>query len=97
MKLFSFVVFVFVFVFSFIPLKLYASFKGVQVTEGEEDVEAHFKNDTLSSEFCCERELPNDWAQDKSKEESARIVAQVLSEETPSSSRPSAVPSSGRR
>ena len=99
MKFFSAVVFI----FSLFPLKINATlnpdFKGVQVTEGEEDMEAHFKNDTLSSEFCCEREYPSDWAQEISKEESARRVAQVLaeSERSSPSSRPSDTPSSGRR
>ena len=94
MKFFS--LFVFIFVFSLLPLKINAAFKGVQVTEEEGEMEAHFKNDTLSSEFCCEREYPADWAQEMSKEESARIAAQVLAERSSPSGRPSGAPS-GRR
>lgn len=67
-------------VFCFFPLQINASstFEGVQVTEDEEEMEAHFKNDTLSSEFCCDREYTADWAQQKSKKESQDIVKKVL-------------------
>ena len=64
----------------FSPLQLNASssFQGVQVTEDEAEIEAYFRNDTLSSEFCCEREYTSDWAQDMSKKESQDIVNKVL-------------------
>ena len=67
-------------VICFSPLQLNASspFEGVQVTKDEEDIEAYFKNDTLSSEFCCDREYTADWAQEMSEKESQDIVKKVL-------------------
>jgi len=66
-------------IFCLFHLKLNgSSFEGVQVTEEDEEIEAYFRNDTLNSEFCCEREYTADWAQEMSEQESQDIVKKVL-------------------
>ena len=52
-------------------------FQGVSV-EDENNTEAYFNNGSSNSEFCCDRELPSDWAQNLSKQESELIVKKVL-------------------
>ena len=72
----------FILFFLFTPLTLNASpFKGVQVTEDEEDVEAFSRDYMSSSEFCCDKEYPSESAQDMSQEESKRRVSKVLADE----------------
>ena len=61
------------------PLSLKADppFQGVSVEE-ENNTEAYFNDGSSNSEFCCDRELSSDWAQDLSEQESKRIVNRVL-------------------
>ncbi len=85
----------------FFSLMAGAKFKGVDVTEKDEESEARFKNDILRSEFCCDREYTSDWAQGLSQEESQRIVNKTLASQdsipTPSPRRKKPPAGSGQR
>ena len=86
------------FVFFLVPLKLNANpFQGVQLTD-EEETEADSKDDTKqSSQFCCDREQKQGWAQELSEQESQRIVNKVLYSQKSADPIPPSGPTKGQR
>lgn len=89
MKYIKFFLF-FIFLSLAFPLSATA-FKGVQITEVGE-TEAYFKNDSDSSEFCCDREYTGGWAQESSPQERQRMINRFLFTDYKSSRPPTKKP-----
>ena len=54
-----------------------ADFQGVETTNNQE-TEAGLNNQSASFDFCCDRERPQDSAQDMSKQEARAVVNNYL-------------------
>ena len=94
------ILFIFCFFFWFVgssgaETKSVTSFQSVDLP-GEEDTEAYFRNNTMNSEFCCDREYTSDWAQNMSTQESRQIVSRWLPFSQPYKS-PRPAPPEGQR